>query len=108
MIAVCSHPKLASIYNGPLVLTKLGALAYKLQLTAGSQCHPVSHVSQPKCAPESVPLQEMPIISECPVRQPIAIIYRRLIKHHNQPLVQLLIKLSDGLPPTWEDAPWFT
>lgn len=52
---------------------------------------PCFHVPQLKHTPESAPLGETPIVANQQELQPIAILQRKLIKRHNQPLLQLLI-----------------
>lgn len=102
--------KLALKYYGPFKITEcIGAAAYRLQLPATSQIHPVFHVSQLKPftanyspvfaeLPEPVDLAAGPLI-------PVTILERRMVKKGNSTIPQIKVQWS-GLPAdsfTWED-----
>ncbi|GJY66195.1 retrotransposable element Tf2 [Tanacetum coccineum] len=101
------HHKFAAKFYGPfLIIAKVGKVAYKLDLPADSQIHPVFHVSQlklckgtnhqvgvlPHCGPDGVLSME-----------PEAIIGRRLGKLNNKAVLYVLVK---WINQTEEDATW--
>ncbi|KAJ4815745.1 polyprotein [Rhynchospora pubera] len=102
--------KLGLRYYGPFqIIEKVGVVAYKLQLPAGSHIHPVFHVSQLKARlgnSEAI-VPELPVVnpdgkwSEIPEK----ILERTIYKKGNVAGVKLLIKWMN-LPEedaTWED-----
>ncbi|KAJ3701343.1 hypothetical protein LUZ61_005048 [Rhynchospora tenuis] len=104
------NSKLNPKYYGPYeILEKVGQVAYKLNLPATSSIHPVIHVSQLKARIGSGQLvaPSLPIISSFPpaVKEPGAILARRLIKRRNQPIAQILVQWKDqpAEEATWED-----
>ena len=99
--------KLSSKYHGPfLIVEKVGAVAYKLELPAGSQVHPVFHVSQLKLCKGSTNM--MGILPHCGpdgllTAEPIAILDRKLAKVNNKRVVYVLVKWTNHND---EDATW--
>jgi hypothetical protein len=107
-LAPRAHQKLSFRYFGPYkVLSKIGEVAYKLDLPASSSVHPVFHVSLLKPAPST----KYPLSASVPdtangLQVPEAILQRRLQARRAGSVAQLLIKWS-GLGAdlaTWEDA----
>ena len=107
-VAPRSSHKLCFRFFGPFeVLQRVGAVAYKLKLPAGSQVHPVFHVSQLKKAvapttPVSTDLSVLLIADD--KRQPEQILEARLVRQGKKLLPQVKI-LWTGLPEsfaTWE------
>jgi hypothetical protein len=103
-------PKLAFKYFGPYtILEKVGAMAYKLELPADAQVHPVFHVSQIKpFVPSNVlvfhKLPKMLDLGQGDL-EPVEILDRRLVKKGNAAVTQILLRWS-GMSPdcaTWED-----
>jgi hypothetical protein len=103
-------PKLAFKFFGPFrVLAKIGAAAYKLDLPADAQVHPVFHVSQlkpyyPSYTPVFTSLPSLVDLSRTGI-VPEEILDRRLVRKGNQAVPQVLIRWS-GVPvesATWED-----
>jgi hypothetical protein len=104
------YPKLSYKYFGPYtILEKIGAVAYKLQLPATAQVHPVFHVSQLKpFTPSYTPVfSELPKIPDLGTMKsiPERIIDRRMVRAGNTTAVQVLIKWQglDTEQATWED-----
>ncbi|KAJ3704876.1 hypothetical protein LUZ61_008581 [Rhynchospora tenuis] len=102
--------KLNSRYFGPFeILEKVGQVAYKLNLPASAQIHPVIHVSQLKkqIGRRHVPSQVLPWLGADGLLrvEPECILNRRMIKRGLEGVVQLQIKWMN-LPEseaTWED-----
>jgi hypothetical protein len=103
-------PKLALKFYGPYrVLEKVGEVAYKLDLPAATQVHPVFHVSQLKpFIPNHTPVfSDLPCSVDFATRNllPVAVLDRRLVKKGHRAVPQVLVQWS-GLPEdsaTWED-----
>jgi hypothetical protein len=92
-----SCPKLSLKYFGPYtILEKIGTMAYKIQLPASAQIHPVFHVSQLK----PFTLDFTPVFLELPSTpqldlkdlEPGLILDQRLTKKGNRVVTQVLIK----------------
>ena len=109
-LALRKNLKLSSRYYSPyLVISKVGTVAYKLQLPKHSKLHLVFHVSLLKknigrkivarIAPPKVNAEEQPLI--CPA----TILDKRIIKRNNQVVTQLLVEWCNlGRDnATWED-----
>jgi hypothetical protein len=108
-VACRPFPKLAVKYFGPFdIIKKLGAMAYKLQLPAGSLIHPIFHVSQLKeFTPDHTPvysqLPDIPFLDITDV-QPEKILDRRLVQKGSEAVTQIVVQWT-GLPDTlatWE------
>ncbi|KAJ4807007.1 polyprotein [Rhynchospora pubera] len=102
------NKKLGLKFYGPFAISdKLGPVAYKLQLPLGSQIHPVFHVSQLKAKVGSTQVVSptLPLVNPAGHFKvlPEKILGRKLVKRGNAPVVQVLIKWSNG---TEEDATW--
>lgn len=104
------YPKLAFKYFGPFkVISRIGVVAYKLELPGDAQVHPVFHVSQLK---PFLPCYS-PVFSELPTVvdlsqggiEPEQILDRRMVRKGNRAIVQVLVKWT-GVPEeaaTWDD-----
>jgi RNase H-like domain found in reverse transcriptase/Reverse transcriptase (RNA-dependent DNA polymerase)/Retroviral aspartyl protease/Integrase zinc binding domain len=100
--------KLSPKFYGPFeILQKLGQVAYRLNVPAGSQIHPVFHVSQLKgklgTRTLSSPLQPLHTPISSPSQQPYMVIGRRILPKNNAPQVQWLVQWLHQSP---EDATW--
>ena len=109
-VALRKNQKLGMRYFGPFtVMSRIGAVAYKLQLPPEAKIHSVFHVSQLKlfkgnCSQPYIPL---PITTHemGPVLQPTAILKARNIRQGQQIIPQVLVQweqLSED-EATWED-----
>lgn len=103
-------PKLSYKYFGPFtVLERIGAVAYKLQLPATAQVHPVFHVSQlkPFTANYTPVFQDLPSAPDLLTSSatPEAILDRRMVRHGYTSATQILVKWHgmDAAQATWED-----
>lgn len=111
-VAFRSSLKLAPRYFGPYrILERIGPVAYKLALPAGSQIHNVFHVSLLKKFVGHVPpaVMELPPVSEDTstiLPQPECVLDKRIIrKGAYRPKTEILVKWA-GAPredATWED-----
>lgn len=106
-LAPRSHHKLCFKYFGPFkILSKIGAVAYKLELPPSSNIHPVFHVSLLKSAPPSPSLlgKVLPD-SEDMLQIPERVLQTRLHQRGQAVVPQVLIKWSglDEDLATWED-----
>ncbi|GJZ17305.1 retrotransposable element Tf2 [Tanacetum coccineum] len=99
--------KLSSKYFGPfMILEKIEAVAYKLELPQNSQVHPVFHIFQLKlCQGNSHKTGTLPHCEPNGVlsAEPVAILDRRLAKVNNKSAAYVLVKWSNH---TNEDATW--
>ncbi|GJS46028.1 putative mitochondrial protein [Tanacetum coccineum] len=99
--------KLSSKYYGPfMIVEKVGAMAYKLDLPDNSQVYHVFHVSQLKlCKGSSNKMGMLPHggPNGLIVVEPIAILDRMMTKVNNKVAVYVLVKWSHH---TDEDATW--
>ncbi|GKC79683.1 putative mitochondrial protein [Tanacetum coccineum] len=102
--------KFSPKYFGPFqVLAKIGTVAYKLKLPAGSQIHDVFHVSQLKKVHRDHHLQSpavLPQVNNDGLLEvtPLKILDRKLVKKNNDMVVYGLVQWSNGQPQdtTWE------
>ena len=110
--SVVNHPfpKLAFKFFGPYkVLERVGPAPYRLGLPAGSQVHPVFHISQlkPFNSNYSPIYSELPLLSDLSAADlvPEAVLARRLVKKGNRAIPQVLIKWTHlpSTSATWED-----
>ena len=98
--------KLSPRYFGPYqVEDRIGATAYRLKLPAGSQLHPVFHVSQlkKKMGVTGNMGTQLPVPGENQELEPIAILDRRTVKIGNRAATQVLVHWTNSFP---EDATW--
>lgn len=103
--------KLRSKFYGPFkVIEQVGKVAYKLQLPAESNIHPVFHVSQLKkhLGARAVPMTNLPSVGpDGQIKtEPAAVLKKRMIPRGGVAITQWLI-LWQNLGPsdaTWEDA----
>jgi hypothetical protein len=101
--------KLSPRFYGPfLVLSRVGVVAYKLELPLGSLIHPVFHVSQLKLkvGRSVTPLIHLPPVNPAGVVQaePEEVLDRRSRKIHNKAVVELLVRWQGqtAAEATWE------
>jgi hypothetical protein len=89
--------KLSPRFFGPFqILQKVGTVAYKLELPAGSLIHPVFHVSQLKlklCHSTTAVSHLPPVDANGTVQsEPEEVLDRRSRKIHNRAVVELLVR----------------
>ncbi|KAJ3707739.1 hypothetical protein LUZ61_011444 [Rhynchospora tenuis] len=102
------HCKLNPKFYGPFeVLSKIGTVAYKLNLPPTSSIHPVFHVSQLKArvGQNQTVSPSLPIVgtNNSSPDMPEYIVARRLIKRRNSPVPQILLKWKNQ---SIDDAQW--
>ena len=105
-VANRQYQKLSPRYFGPFkVVDRIGAVAYKLELPSDSQLHPLFHVSQlkRKLGAQARMGTQLPIPSDSPTLEPVAILDKRMVRRGNRPATQVLVHWSNSFP---EDATW--
>ena len=96
------NAKLAPKFYGPFkVLDRIGAVAYRLDLLAGSRMHNVFHVSQlRKHVGTVVTTANIPAITDASFasREPESILDRMNVKRGNRAITKVLVKWKHQLP----------
>ncbi|CAL0319699.1 unnamed protein product [Lupinus luteus] len=102
-----ANEKLSPKYFGPFqVISKIGAVAYKLLLPSHSKIHDVFHVSQlKKHVGQAITAAELPqdgaAISAA--KEPETILDRMTVRRQGRAVTKVLVKWKHSLP---EDATW--
>lgn len=99
-VARRSSSKLSLRYYGPFeVLQRIGDVAYRLKLPPTSMIHPVFHVSCLKhyLASFTTTSMVLPPLDHHSAHhaEPQRILQRRMSKHKNRPLIEMLVKQKD-------------
>lgn len=110
-LATRPYDKLAPRFYGPYkVLTRIGTVAYKLELPSHVKIHPVFHVSQLKQAVGNLPLSATipaQLSSDLTLEvEPQAILGVRTAAHNSSEVSQVLVQWKDlpSFNATWEEA----
>lgn len=101
-----SSQKLAPKYYGPYkILDKMGEVAYKLELPATSQIHPVFHVSQLKRLVGNVATaNQLPLVlHDVTLKEPEFCLARKMAKRQDRAAIMVLIQWTNQ---TAEEATW--
>nr|GEZ72003.1 hypothetical protein [Tanacetum cinerariifolium] len=104
LLRVHKHSKLTPKYFGPfLIVEKVGAVAYRLDLPSDALIYPVFHVSLLKEADGS-PTKIIPISEEARFcLWPSVILDRKLVKRKNRAAMKVLVQWKDQ---SEQDATW--
>lgn len=102
-----SNNKLSFKFFGPfVVIARIGAVAYKLDLPSSSRIHPVFHVSQlkPCLNPGQKVLPQFPS-PDAILQVPVRVLQRRIRQQGLRTVVQVLVQWSGASEEmaTWED-----
>lgn len=101
-----NHKLMFKFYGPYKILKRIGAVAYKLELPATSQIHPVFHVSQLKkmLSPNVQVTNNLPSLSSH-LAVPVEVLQERWVQKGNKKIQQVLLKWSEETmgEPTWED-----
>ena len=88
-------------------MQKVGKVSYKLDLPAGSQIHPMFHVSnlKAKLGAQVVPRPALPamIVDQIPNPEPVAILATRSHQLRSRLITQVLVQWQDE---SKDDATW--
>lgn len=105
-VARRANHKLCFRYFGPFqILSKVGLVAYKLQLPPDSTIHPVFHVSQFKSAVGFSPSVQPQLPALSYLKVPVAVLDSRQSRRGNSVVPQVLVRWSGDVAgqETWED-----
>ncbi|KAL8143389.1 hypothetical protein V2J09_016421 [Rumex salicifolius] len=100
--------KLSPRFYGPfLVIDRVGAVAYKLELPPTAAIHNVFHVSQLKLCPNPPSsASDLPqyLLDIGSAREPEAILERKMVNRHNKAATKVLVQWKGDTPDhaTWE------
>jgi hypothetical protein len=104
------HLKLSTKYYGPFqILERIGPAAYKLQLPANADFHPVFHVNQLKkhIGAKAIPQPDLPLVTlEGYIKtEPQAVLDTRALPHRDEILTQWKIHWQNLTTDqaTWEN-----
>ncbi|XP_070667932.1 uncharacterized protein [Malus domestica] len=101
------HKLQLRFYGHFQIISKLGVLAYKLQLPPNTKLHPVFHVSCLKkhLGPQTHTTVPLSVIPDAGILQdaPVAILDRRLIKKGNAAATEVLVQWQNH---SNDDATW--
>ncbi|XP_070007563.1 uncharacterized protein [Nicotiana sylvestris] len=109
-LAFIRNLKLSSKFYGPYkIITKMGQVAYKLELPPTSKVHPLFHVSvlKKKVGSKITTQTTLPQTREDGqfLVAPVVILQRQMVKKGNVASVKVLVQWSNLAPEdaTWED-----
>lgn len=105
-VAQRSSQKISPKYYGPYeIIDKIGEVAYRLQLPATSQVHPVFHVSQLKrLVGTATPVNQLPsVIYDVSIKEPEFFLARKMVQRQGQAATMVLVQWKNQ---TAEEASW--
>ncbi|TQD73313.1 hypothetical protein C1H46_041154 [Malus baccata] len=100
-LASHSFHKLQPRFYGPYqIISRIGSVAYKLQLPENTKLHPVFHVS---CLKKHLGPQVQATVAGILQDVPVAILDRRMIKRGNAAVTEILVQWQNH---SKDDATW--